>query len=207
MKTASPGLEDSSHLKTLVFRSDGAEPVAGARLHPRPAARRRCRPPHDRRRRARHARPPRSPLPRRTRDHARGYLWQQRVATGLELLTSTGLPVSEIASRAGFRSVYHFSRRVKTTPARRRLSSGAGAGLTTDDPDPASGAPQAKAQFPESTSSASGPRRPSAASTSLDSVEWKASRYPPSDSARAERPRRTGAFAGQRLSPPHRRDA
>ena len=27
-KTASPGLEDSSHLKTLVFRSDGAEPVA-----------------------------------------------------------------------------------------------------------------------------------------------------------------------------------
>jgi hypothetical protein len=27
-KTASSGLEDSSHLKTLVFRSDGAEPVA-----------------------------------------------------------------------------------------------------------------------------------------------------------------------------------
>jgi hypothetical protein len=27
------------------------------------------------------------------------------------------------------------------------------------------------------------------------------------DSARAERPRRTGAFAGQRSSPPHRRDA
>lgn len=41
------------------------------------------------------------------------YLWRQRVATGIELLTSTGLPVSEIASRAGFRSVYHFSRRVK----------------------------------------------------------------------------------------------
>ena len=41
------------------------------------------------------------------------YLWQQRVATGIELLTSTGLPVSEIVSRAGFRSVYLFSRRVK----------------------------------------------------------------------------------------------
>lgn len=41
------------------------------------------------------------------------YLWQQRVAIGIDLLTHTGLPVGEIASRAGFRSVYHFSRRIK----------------------------------------------------------------------------------------------
>jgi AraC-like DNA-binding protein len=42
------------------------------------------------------------------------YLWQRRVATGVDLLTSTGLAVGEIARRCGFRSVYHFSRRVKT---------------------------------------------------------------------------------------------
>ena len=41
------------------------------------------------------------------------YLWEQRVTSGIELLTHTGLPVGEIASRTGFRSVYHFSRRVK----------------------------------------------------------------------------------------------
>jgi AraC-like DNA-binding protein len=41
------------------------------------------------------------------------YLWQRRVAAGVELLTNTGLPVGEIARRSGFRSVYHFSRRVK----------------------------------------------------------------------------------------------
>jgi AraC-like DNA-binding protein len=41
------------------------------------------------------------------------YLWQRRVATGVGLLTNTGLPVGEIARRSGFRSVYHFSRRVK----------------------------------------------------------------------------------------------
>jgi AraC-like DNA-binding protein len=41
------------------------------------------------------------------------YLWQRRVAAGVDLLSSTGLPVGEIASRTGFRSVYHFSRRVK----------------------------------------------------------------------------------------------
>jgi AraC-like DNA-binding protein len=41
------------------------------------------------------------------------YLWQRRVAAGVELLVSTGLPVGEVARRAGFRSVYHFSRRVK----------------------------------------------------------------------------------------------
>jgi AraC-like DNA-binding protein len=41
------------------------------------------------------------------------YLWQRRVATGIDLLTHTGLPVGEVATRAGFKSVYHFSRRVK----------------------------------------------------------------------------------------------
>ena len=41
------------------------------------------------------------------------YLWQRRVATGVDLLANTGLPVGEIAKRTGFKSVYHFSRRVK----------------------------------------------------------------------------------------------
>jgi AraC family transcriptional regulator of arabinose operon len=41
------------------------------------------------------------------------YLWQRRVATGIDLLTHTGLPVGDIAARTGFKSVYHFSRRVK----------------------------------------------------------------------------------------------
>jgi AraC-like DNA-binding protein len=41
------------------------------------------------------------------------YLWQRRVATGVDLLANTGLPVSEIAARTGFKSVYHFSRRVR----------------------------------------------------------------------------------------------
>ncbi len=41
------------------------------------------------------------------------YLWQRRVAAGVDLLANTGLPVGEVARRSGFRSVYHFSRRVK----------------------------------------------------------------------------------------------
>jgi AraC-like DNA-binding protein len=41
------------------------------------------------------------------------YLWRRRVDAGVDLLTSTGLSVGEIARRVGFRSVYHFSRRVK----------------------------------------------------------------------------------------------
>jgi AraC family transcriptional regulator len=41
------------------------------------------------------------------------YLWQRRVAVGSDLLAHTGLPVGVIAERCGFRSVYHFSRRVK----------------------------------------------------------------------------------------------
>jgi AraC-like DNA-binding protein len=41
------------------------------------------------------------------------YLWRRRVDTGLDLLANTGLPVGEIAAHTGFKSVYHFSRRVK----------------------------------------------------------------------------------------------
>jgi AraC-like DNA-binding protein len=41
------------------------------------------------------------------------YVWQRRVETGIDLLVHTGLPVGDVAARAGFRSVYHFSRRVK----------------------------------------------------------------------------------------------
>jgi AraC-like DNA-binding protein len=41
------------------------------------------------------------------------YLWQRRVAIGIDLLTQTGLPVGDIAVRTGFKTVYHFSRRVK----------------------------------------------------------------------------------------------
>jgi AraC-like DNA-binding protein len=41
------------------------------------------------------------------------YLWQERVRFGLSLLEHTGLPVGEIAARAGFQTVYHFSRRVR----------------------------------------------------------------------------------------------
>jgi transcriptional regulator GlxA family with amidase domain len=40
------------------------------------------------------------------------YVWQRRVATGIDLLTNTGLPVGDTAARTGFKSVYHFSRRV-----------------------------------------------------------------------------------------------
>jgi AraC family transcriptional regulator len=41
------------------------------------------------------------------------YLWQRRVAAGVDLLKHTGLPVGVVAARCGFKSVYHFSRRVK----------------------------------------------------------------------------------------------
>lgn len=43
------------------------------------------------------------------------YLWQQRVAKGVELLEQTGLAVSAIAERCGFVSRYHFSRRIRET--------------------------------------------------------------------------------------------
>jgi AraC-like DNA-binding protein len=41
------------------------------------------------------------------------YLWQRRVAMGIDLLANTGLPVGEVAARSRFKSVYHFSRRIK----------------------------------------------------------------------------------------------
>jgi AraC-like DNA-binding protein len=41
------------------------------------------------------------------------YLWQRRVALGVDLLANAGLPVGAIADRCGFKTVYHFSRRVK----------------------------------------------------------------------------------------------
>jgi AraC family transcriptional regulator of arabinose operon len=46
------------------------------------------------------------------------YLWQRRVATGIDLLRHTGLPVGDIAARTGFKSVYHFSRRVRAQAGR-----------------------------------------------------------------------------------------
>jgi AraC family transcriptional regulator len=41
------------------------------------------------------------------------YLWRHRVAAGIDLLGNTGLPVGAVATRCGFKTVYHFSRRVK----------------------------------------------------------------------------------------------
>jgi AraC family transcriptional regulator len=46
------------------------------------------------------------------------YLWQRRVAVGVDLLANTGLPVAAIAERCGFKTVYHFSRRVKQATGR-----------------------------------------------------------------------------------------
>ncbi|MBZ0289027.1 MAG: AraC family transcriptional regulator [Anaerolineae bacterium] len=41
------------------------------------------------------------------------YLWECRVASGVEMLENTGLPVGMIAERCGFQTSYHFSRRVR----------------------------------------------------------------------------------------------
>jgi AraC-like DNA-binding protein len=41
------------------------------------------------------------------------YVWGRRVDAGVELLTSTGLPVGTIAERCGFQTSFHFSRRVR----------------------------------------------------------------------------------------------
>jgi AraC family transcriptional regulator of arabinose operon len=43
------------------------------------------------------------------------YLWTRRTERGVELLESTGLSVFQIASRCGFRTSHHFSRRIKET--------------------------------------------------------------------------------------------
>jgi AraC family transcriptional regulator of arabinose operon len=41
------------------------------------------------------------------------FLWEERVRYGIHLLEHTGLPLAEIAAQAGFRTVYHFSRRIR----------------------------------------------------------------------------------------------
>lgn len=41
------------------------------------------------------------------------FLWERRTALGADLLAHTGLPIGVIAERCGFRTVHHFSRRVK----------------------------------------------------------------------------------------------
>jgi AraC family transcriptional regulator of arabinose operon len=41
------------------------------------------------------------------------YLWERRVAMGIELLLQTGLGVGEIANSCGFQTSQHFSRRVR----------------------------------------------------------------------------------------------
>jgi AraC family transcriptional regulator of arabinose operon len=41
------------------------------------------------------------------------YLWERRVQRGLELLRYTGLPVGVIAVQCGFKTSYHFSRRIR----------------------------------------------------------------------------------------------
>lgn len=41
------------------------------------------------------------------------YLWQRRVALGLDLLAHTGLPLAAVAERSGFKTAHHFSRRVR----------------------------------------------------------------------------------------------
>ncbi len=46
------------------------------------------------------------------------YVWQQRVKRGVELLEFTGLTVEQIALRCGFKTSYHFSRRVKAVTGR-----------------------------------------------------------------------------------------
>jgi len=41
------------------------------------------------------------------------YLWDRRVTHGIELLTSSGLSVGSIAASSGFKTSFHFSRKVK----------------------------------------------------------------------------------------------
>jgi AraC-like DNA-binding protein len=59
------------------------------------------------------------------------YVWSRRVDAGVELLESSGLPVGVIAERCGFRTSFHFSRRIRRatgrspTELRRRAWAGA----------------------------------------------------------------------------------
>jgi AraC family transcriptional regulator len=41
------------------------------------------------------------------------YLWDRRVALAADLLANTGLPIAAVAERCGFKTVHHFSRRVR----------------------------------------------------------------------------------------------
>jgi AraC-like DNA-binding protein len=41
------------------------------------------------------------------------YLWDRRITLGMELLTSSGMPVSVVAIRSGFKTSFHFARRIK----------------------------------------------------------------------------------------------
>ncbi|MDT0266046.1 AraC family transcriptional regulator [Streptomyces sp. DSM 44915] len=41
------------------------------------------------------------------------YLWDRRVTRGIELLTSSGLPVGTIAASSGFKTSFHFARKIK----------------------------------------------------------------------------------------------
>jgi AraC-like DNA-binding protein len=41
------------------------------------------------------------------------YVWERRLAYGLQLLRDTGLPIGVIAARCGFQTSYHFSRRIR----------------------------------------------------------------------------------------------
>jgi AraC-like DNA-binding protein len=43
----------------------------------------------------------------------KAYLWERRVALGIDLLANTGLPVATIAGRCGFTTPHHFSRRIR----------------------------------------------------------------------------------------------
>ncbi|WP_164888710.1 MULTISPECIES: AraC family transcriptional regulator [Paenarthrobacter] len=41
------------------------------------------------------------------------YLWERRVTHGIVLLTSTGLPIGTVAAMSGFKTSFHFARKVK----------------------------------------------------------------------------------------------
>ena len=46
------------------------------------------------------------------------YLWERRVARAVDLLLNTGLPLAAVAERCGFRTVHHFSRRIRQATGR-----------------------------------------------------------------------------------------
>jgi AraC family transcriptional regulator of arabinose operon len=41
------------------------------------------------------------------------YLWDRRISLGVELLTSTGLTIGSVAARCGFKTSFHFARKIK----------------------------------------------------------------------------------------------